>query len=119
MSFNKLVFFIYFAAISNELELIGTYLSLEPLPEITIKLSYHKISESLISNNSELAAKYLSNEVEELNKTLEIKNINNSLFQGSDLKKEENIQAFTEFLEKASNKEFIEEKVNGQSKEPN
>jgi len=42
----------------------------------------------LISNNSELAAKYLSNDVDQSIKTLEIPNINNVLFQGIDIKKE-------------------------------
>ena len=36
----------------------------------------------LISNNSELTAKFLPNEVEQLTKTLEISNINNGFFQG-------------------------------------
>ena len=45
----------------------------------------------LISNNSELAAKYLLNDVDESIKTLEILNINNVLFQGIDIKKEKNI----------------------------
>ena len=40
----------------------------------------------LISNNSELAAKYLPNDVDESIKTLEISNINNVLFQGIDIK---------------------------------
>ena len=37
-----------------------------------------------ISNNSELAAKYLPNDVDQSIKTLEIQNINNVLFQGID-----------------------------------
>ena len=41
-----------------------------------------------ISNNSELAAKYLPNDVDESIKTLEIQNTNNVLFQGIDMKKE-------------------------------
>ncbi len=41
----------------------------------------------LISNNSELAAKYLPNEVDQSIKTLEIRNINNALFQGIEIKK--------------------------------
>ena len=42
----------------------------------------------LISNNSELAAKYLPNDVDQSLKTLEITNINNVIFQGTDIKKE-------------------------------
>ena len=42
----------------------------------------------LMSNNSELAAKYLPNEVDQSIKTLEIPNINNVLFQGIEIKKE-------------------------------
>jgi len=42
----------------------------------------------LISNNSELAAKYLPNDVDQSIKTLEIPNINNVFFQGIDIKKE-------------------------------
>ena len=45
----------------------------------------------LISNNSELAAKYLPNEVDQSIKTLEIKNINDGLFQGLNLKQEINL----------------------------
>jgi len=45
----------------------------------------------LISNNSELAAKYLPNDVDQLIKTLEIPNINNLLFQGIDIKKEKKL----------------------------
>ena len=41
-----------------------------------------------ISNNSELAAKYLPNDVDQSIKTLEIPNINNVLFQGIEIKKE-------------------------------
>jgi len=44
----------------------------------------------LISNNSELAAKYLPNEVEQSITNLEIKNIKKRLFQGVDIKKEKN-----------------------------
>jgi len=44
----------------------------------------------LISNNSELAAKYLTNNVEHSITTLEIKNIKNGLFQGVDIKQEKN-----------------------------
>ena len=44
----------------------------------------------LVSNNSELAAKYLPNEVEPSFTTLEINNINNVLLQGVDIKKEKN-----------------------------
>ena len=42
----------------------------------------------LISNNSELAAKYLPTEVEQSIKSLKIPNINNVFFQGIDIKKE-------------------------------
>ena len=42
----------------------------------------------LISNNSELAAKYLPNDVDQSIKNLEIPNINNVFFQGIDIKKE-------------------------------
>jgi outer membrane protein insertion porin family len=42
----------------------------------------------LISNNSELAAKYLPNEIDQSITTLEISNINNHLFQGIDMNKE-------------------------------
>ena len=42
----------------------------------------------LILNNSELAAKYLPNDVDQSRRTLEIPNINNVLFQGIDIKKE-------------------------------
>ena len=45
----------------------------------------------LISNNSELAAKYLPNDVNQSIKNLEIPNINNVLFQGIDIKKEKKI----------------------------
>ena len=44
----------------------------------------------LISNNSELAAKYLPNDLAKSVKTLEIKNINDSLFQRVDIKAETN-----------------------------
>ncbi len=42
----------------------------------------------LISNNSELVAKHLPNEVDQLIKTLEIQNINNVFFRGTDIQKE-------------------------------
>ena len=42
----------------------------------------------LISNNSELAAMDLKNDVEQSIKTLEISNINNVFFQGIDIQKE-------------------------------
>jgi len=45
----------------------------------------------LISNNSELAAKYLPNEIDQSIKTLEIININDGLFQGLNLKQEINL----------------------------
>ena len=44
----------------------------------------------LISNNSELAAMYLSNSFEQSISTLEIKNINDGLIQGFDIKQEKN-----------------------------
>ena len=59
----------------------------------------------LISNNSELAAKYLPNDVDESIKTLEISNINNVLFQGIDIKKEE------KFLLAENNEGINEESV--------
>ncbi len=43
-----------------------------------------------ISNNSELAAKYLPNDVEQSLTTFEIQNINNFLFEGIDIKQEKN-----------------------------
>ena len=42
----------------------------------------------LISNNSELAAKYLPNEVDQSIKTIVKPNINNVFFQGIDIQKE-------------------------------
>ena len=42
----------------------------------------------LISNNSELAAKYLPNDFDQSLKTLELPNINNVKFQETDIKKE-------------------------------
>ena len=45
----------------------------------------------LILNNSELAAKYLSNDVDKLLKTLEISNNINGFYQGSDIKPEKNL----------------------------
>ena len=45
----------------------------------------------LISNNSELAAKYLQNDVEQSIKTLEVPNIKNVLFQGIEIKKDKKI----------------------------
>jgi len=45
----------------------------------------------LISNNSELAAKYLPNEVDKSITTLEISDINNGFFQGIDTKKDEKL----------------------------
>ena len=42
----------------------------------------------LISNNSELAAKYLPNDVDQSITTLEIPNINSGIFQGIKIKKE-------------------------------
>ncbi len=45
----------------------------------------------LISNNAELAAKYLQNDVEQSIKTLEVPNIKNVLFQGIEIKKDKKI----------------------------
>ena len=45
----------------------------------------------LISNNLELAAKYLPNDVDQSTKTLEIKKTNNSSPPGSDIRKENNL----------------------------
>ena len=59
----------------------------------------------LISNNSELAAKFLPNDVDQLIKTLEIPNINNLLFQGIDIKKDK------KFLLAENNNEISEESV--------
>ena len=44
----------------------------------------------LISNNSELAAKYLPNEVDQSITKLEINNIHNIFSQGVDIKEEKN-----------------------------
>ena len=59
----------------------------------------------LISNNSELAAKYLPNEVEQLIRTNEINNIKNNLFQGLYVENGENL-FFAE-----NNNEISEESV--------
>ena len=59
----------------------------------------------LISNNSELAAKYLPNDVDLSIATLEIPNINNLLFQGIDIKKDK------KFLLAENNNEISEESV--------
>ena len=56
----------------------------------------------LISNSSELAAKYLPNNFNQKKITLEIGNIKNNLFQGSDIRQEKNF-----FI--AENKENIYE----------
>ena len=45
----------------------------------------------LISNNSELAAKYLPNEVDVSISSLKMQNIKNGLFQGIDIKQEKNL----------------------------
>ena len=45
----------------------------------------------LISNNSELAAKYLPNEVEQSMTIFEINNIKNGLLKEADIKKEKNL----------------------------
>ena len=59
----------------------------------------------LISNNSQLAAKYLPNEVDQLITSLEIQNINNVFFQGIDIKKN------NKFLLAESNNDINEESV--------
>ena len=59
----------------------------------------------LISNNSELAAKYLPNDVDQSIETLEIPNINNVLFQGIDIKKEK------KFILAENNNDISEESV--------
>ena len=59
----------------------------------------------LISNNSELAAKYLLNDVDQSITTLEIQNINNGLFQGIDIKQKKN------FLLAENNNDINEESV--------
>ena len=59
----------------------------------------------LISNNSELAAKYLPNDVDRLIKTSKVPNINDVLFQGIDIKKEQ------KFLLAENNNEISEESV--------
>ena len=59
----------------------------------------------LISNNSELAAKYLPNEVDQSIKTFEIPNINNVLFQGIEIKKKK------KFLLAENNNDISEESV--------
>jgi len=59
----------------------------------------------LISNNSELAAKYLPNDADQSITTLEIPNIKNDLSQGIDIKKEK------EFLVAENNDDINEESV--------
>jgi len=59
----------------------------------------------LISNNSELAAKYLPNDVDQKITTLEIPKINNDLFQGIDITKEK------KFLLAENNNAIDEESV--------
>jgi outer membrane protein insertion porin family len=59
----------------------------------------------LISNNSELAAKYLQNDVEQSITTLEVNNINNGLLQGFDLKQEKKF-----FLAENNNEKNINQK---------
>ena len=59
----------------------------------------------LISNNTELAAKYLPNDVEKSIKTLKISDINNILFKGFDIKEEKN------FLVAEKNNDINEESV--------
>ena len=58
-----------------------------------------------ISNNSELAAKYLPNDADQSIKTLEIPNINNVLFQEIDIKKKK------KFLLAENNNDISEESV--------
>ena len=60
----------------------------------------------LISNNSELAAKYLPNDIDQSIKNIEIPNINNVLFQeGIDIKKDK------KFLLAENNNDIGEESV--------
>ena len=59
----------------------------------------------LISNNSELAAKFLPNDVDQSIKTLEIQNIKNGLFQRIDIKREK------KFLLAENNNDISEESV--------
>ena len=59
----------------------------------------------LISNNSELAAKYLPNDVYQSIKTLEIPNLNNDFFKGIDIKQEK------KFLLAENNNDNNEERV--------
>ena len=59
----------------------------------------------LISNNSELAAKYLPKDVDQSISTLEIPNITNGLFEEIDIKKEK------EFLLAENNNDISEERV--------
>ena len=59
----------------------------------------------LLSNNSELAAKYSQNEDEQSISILEINNINNGLFQGFDIKQEKNF--FVAENEKNINQERV------------
>ena len=59
----------------------------------------------LISNNSELAAKYLPNDVDQKIKTLEISNINNDFFQWIDFKNE-NKFVILRFLSKMNSRDY-------------
>ena len=59
----------------------------------------------LISNNSELAAKYLPNDRDQSITNLEIRNINNGLFQEIEIKKE------NKFLLAENNNDISEESV--------
>ena len=59
----------------------------------------------LISNNTELAAKFLPNNLDQSISTLEIQNINNGLFQEIDIKQEKN------FLFAENNNDINEESV--------
>ena len=59
----------------------------------------------LISNNSELAAKYLPNDLDQSIKTIEITNIKNGLFRGIDIKNE------NKFLLAENNNNISEQRV--------
>ena len=59
----------------------------------------------LISNNSELVAKYLPNDVDQSIRTLEKQNINDGLFEGIDIKQEK------KFLLAENNNDINEESV--------
>ncbi len=71
--------------------------------KVFINVAYYPLI--LISNNSDLAAKYLPNDVDQSKRTLEIQNINNFLFQGIQIKKEK------KFLLAENNNDISEESV--------